>query len=244
MISVILNVYKRPYMLERQIQAIKSQSISIKSENIHVWYNKSDHLQLFPEDKDIKTYTCNYNTKFCGRFTLPLLIRTPYIAMFDDDMLPKKDWFKNCMDTIEKSETNGILGGSGVILNTKAYSPYYKVGWNGEHVDIPMRCDLVGHSWFYRQDWIKYMWYENPYTWDNGEDITFSYLAQKYGNINTFVPPHPYGNIDIWSCDPDVGNTVGTDENASWRVNNHLDIRNNICANYIDRGWKTVNNIR
>jgi glycosyltransferase involved in cell wall biosynthesis len=40
MISVILNVYKRPYTLEKQIESILNQSIEIKPENIHVWYNK------------------------------------------------------------------------------------------------------------------------------------------------------------------------------------------------------------
>ena len=38
-VSVILNVYKRPEMLERQISAIKNQSVKVESKNIHVWYN-------------------------------------------------------------------------------------------------------------------------------------------------------------------------------------------------------------
>ena len=45
MISVILNVYKRQHMLETQIQAIKDQSIPIKIEDIHVWYNKTEKAQ-------------------------------------------------------------------------------------------------------------------------------------------------------------------------------------------------------
>ena len=34
MISVILNVYKRPYTLESQIESILNQSVEIKPENI------------------------------------------------------------------------------------------------------------------------------------------------------------------------------------------------------------------
>src|SRR5674476_978048 len=101
MISVILNVYKRPYMLEKQIQAIKSQSIPVKSDNIHVWYNKCEIAQYLPQDKEIRTYTCSWNTKFFGRFTLPLLIKTKFVSIFDDDILPQKDWLKNCLETIE-----------------------------------------------------------------------------------------------------------------------------------------------
>ena len=244
MISVVLNVYKRPMMLEKQIQAIKNQSVEIKSENIHVWYNNSDVPRYYPKDPLIKTYTCNWNTKFWGRFTIPLLIQTPFVAMFDDDILPQKDWFKNCMETIENPQTNGILGGSGVILQQKSYIPYNKAGWNGLHSDKTERVDLVGHAWFYRQEWLKYLWYEKPYSVDNGEDIMFSYLAQKYGNINTFVPKHPENNKELWCTDFNIASNVGSDDNASWRIGNHLELRGEICAYAIDNGWKTINNIK
>jgi len=244
MVSVILNVYKRPDMLEKQIVALRNQSVEIKNEDIHVWYNKSDVQQSFPINKEIKTYVCNWNTKFFGRFMIPFLIKNPYVAMFDDDMIPPKDWIANCIETIEKPEFNGILGGSGVIVQQKAYIPYSKVGWNGLHSDKPERVDLVGHAWFFRQEWIKYLWYEKPVSWDNGEDIMFSFLAQKYGNINTFVPPHPVSNKDLWCTDPNVGQSVGSDMNASWRVGNHLSLRNSIVANCIDNGWETVKNVK
>lgn len=243
-ISVILNVYKRPHMLEKQIESIKNQSIPIKSENIHVWYNMSDVEQLLPIDEKINTYECSWNTKFWGRFTIPLLLKTQYVAMFDDDIIPQKNWFKNCLNTIQKPETNGILGGSGVVIHGRGYVPHHKYGWNGTHSNNTERADLVGHAWFFRQEWAKYLWYEKPYTWDNGEDIMFSYLAQKYGNINTFVPPHPENDKSLWSSDFNIGNTVGSDDNASWRIGNHLNVRGEICVKCIDNGWKTVNNIK
>lgn len=243
-VSVILNVYKRPEMLEKQIEALLNQSVPIKEENIHVWYNQSDVEQLFPVNEKVNTYICNWNTKFFGRFTVPLLVKTPFIGMFDDDMLPQKDWIKNCLNTIETPETNGILGGSGVILMQRGYIPYSKVGWNGVHNVHARRVDLVGHAWFYRQEWVKYLWYEKPFSWDNGEDIMFAYLAQKYGNINTFAPPHPDNNQDLWCTDPKVGNAVGGDNNASWRIGNHLTVRNSIVIHCINNGWKTVNNIK
>lgn len=245
MISIVLNVYKRPHMLEKQIQAIKNQSIPVDSKNIHVWYNKSDVAQYFPVDKDINTYACNWNTKFFGRFTVPLLVRTPYVALFDDDILPQKDWLKNCLETIEKPETNGILGGSGVVLLGKYYAPFAnKIGWNGQHLDKTACVDLVGHAWFFRQEWTKYLWYEKPYTWDNGEDIMFSFLAQKYGGINTFVPPHPESNKNLWSSDVKTGNEIGNDANASWTKGSHYPERGKICEFCINNGWKTVNNIK
>lgn len=243
MISVILNVYKRSYLLEKQIESIKNQSVSIKSENIHIWYNRSDEPQQFPEDEKIKTYICNWNTKFFGRFTIPLFLNTEYIAVFDDDTIPQKNWIKNCLETINTPEYNGILGGSGVILRNKSYRPYYKVGWNGRHSNIAERVDLVGHAWFFRREWSKYLWYEKPYTFDNGEDIMFSFLSQKYGNINTFVPPHPENDISLWSTSYKEGVEFGSDDNASWKMRAHNTIRDEVCIHCINNGWKTVNNI-
>lgn len=243
-ISVILNVYKRPHTLGKQINALRNQSVPVKAENIHIWYNYAGMAQPYPSIPQIKTYVCNWNTKFYGRFTVPLMIQTPYVAMFDDDLVPQKDWFRNCLDTIENPATNGILGGSGVIIHEKSYVPCHKIGWNEGHLDHTERVDLVGHAWFFRQEWAKYLWYEKPITYDNGEDIWFSYLAQKYGNINTFVPPHPVNNTDLWSTEFDAAAEYGMDDNANWRLSNHRQLRDKICAYCIDNGWKTVNNIQ
>lgn len=239
-ISVILNVYNRPHTLEQQISAINRQSIPIKPENIHVWYNKSDTKQFLPKNPLIKTYISNWNTKFFGRFTIPLLIRTPYVALFDDDTLPGKNWFKNCLDSMDKQE--GIYGGSGVILNDKKYNPGGKVGWNGMHSTKISRVDLVGHAWFFKQEWAKYLWMEKPFTWDNGEDIMFSFLSQKYGGINTYVPPHPETDRSMWSSDEYFGNREGN-ANASFQNTNHYTDRDKICIHCIDNGWKTVKNV-
>ena len=245
MISVILNVYKRPYTLEKQIAAIKNQSVPIKSENIHVWYNYGAVLQNFPADKAIKTYACNWNTKFYGRFTIPLMIQTPYVAMFDDDILPPRDWLKNCLETIEKPESNGILGGIGIVLKAKAYDPHDRIGWNGKHSDKAERVDLVGHAWFFRQIWAKYMWYDKPRTFENGEDITFAYFAQKFGGINSFIPPQPDGKPNMWCSDFNFGMETGNDVNSAWRTTaNYHGVRDDMCRFYIDNGWNTVNKIK
>ena len=242
MISVILNVYKRPYSLEEQINAILNQSININEEDIHVWYNHSGVQQSLPNNKAIKTYQCNWNTKFHGRFTIPLLCKTPYIAMLDDDVIPGKDWFKNCIETIKKY--NGILGTSGVILKGKAYRPNQKYGWTGINNNDTVRVDLIGHNFFFKQEWTKYLWYEKQ-NFDNGEDIQLSYLCQKYGNINTFVPPHPRNNVELWGNVPGRDKNWGMDKNASYIVNrDHYMLRDKICTDCINNGWKTVYKIK
>ena len=243
MISVILNVYKRPYSLEEQIRSILNQSIKIEPENIHVWYNTPEDktiIQNLPSDLKIKTYQCNHNTKFFGRFTLPLLCKTKYVAMFDDDIICGKDWFKNCLETIEKEDA--ILGGSGVLLHGNQYQPNSKVGWNGIKSPESIEVDLVGHAWFFKQEYGKFMWEEQPPSWDNGEDMFFSYIAQKH-NIKTIVPPHPEHNQELWSNVPGRDRNMGNDAAASWIHNkDHMTLRNSITSTLINKGWKTVKN--
>lgn len=237
MISVVLNVYNRSEFLDQQVDFILNQSVGIDPQNIHVWYNQD---APDPSVKGIKTYRCSWNTKFHGRFTVPLLCRTEYVAIFDDDNFPCVDWFKSCLEVINTKETNGILGGTGVVILQKGgKKPYFKYGWNGTLNSQTERVDYVGQSWFFRQEWAKYMWYEKPINWDNGEDIAFSYLAQKYGGINTFVPPHPYSNKDIWSTDYDMAYRIGRDKHASWRLKGHTHARKDLFFEYIRRGWKT-----
>jgi len=242
-ISVILNVYKRGYTLEKQIEAIKNQSIKINSEDIHVWYNKVEGVeQPLPKDLQIKTYQCNYNTKFFGRFTIPLLCRTKYVAIFDDDIIPSKDWFKNCLDSINKQD--GIYGGSGIITNGKTYNPHVKVGWNGSKNNGIIEVDLVGHAWFFKQEYSKFMWIEPIPNWENGEDIFLSYIAQKH-DIKTYVPPHPIQKEQLWSNNRSLASTNGvdwgSDENAHYLKNvNHMNDRNKLVEEMISRGWKTI----
>jgi hypothetical protein len=242
-ISVILNVYKRVDTLEKQIEAIKNQSIGYDNIDIHVWYNKCDVEQFLPVDKNIKTYQANWNTKFWGRFTIPLICQTKYIAMFDDDILPGNNWLKNCVESIEKKD--GIYGGSGVILHQKSYMGSSKVGWNAVHSNNIEQVDLVGHAWFFKQEHAKYLWYDKPTTWENGEDIMFSFLAQKYGNINTFVPPHPENDKSLWSSDFTFGAKYGGDINATFKNNTtHYAQRSATVIDCINNGWKTVKNIK
>lgn len=242
-ISVILNVYKRPYSLERQIQAIKNQTIKVDSSDIHVWFNNPEDakvIQTLPIDKNIKVYQCNYNTKFFGRFTLPLICKTKYIAMFDDDIIPGERWLENCVNSIQTQD--GIYGGSGIYLQADSYLPHTKIGWNQVNNDKITEVDLVGHAWFFRKEHAKFMWLEEPPSWDNGEDMFFSYIAQK-NNVKTFVPPHPKNDISLWSNNPRLDNNMGRDANAHSLANpNHLSQRNNIVKTLINKGWKRVQN--
>jgi len=107
--------------------------------------------------------------------------------------------------------------------------------------------DYVGHAWFFKREWLSHLWREKPPTWDNGEDMHFSYTAQKYGGIQTYCPPHPeeipemHGSL--------MGNELGVDSKAT--SNNQavshqqfFSERDMCVRTAIDGGWNTVEKIK
>lgn len=240
-VTVILNAYRRPYNLKDQIESIRNQTI--KPKEIWLWVN--DHEDNIGFDFESlgcdKIFLNNYNWKFYGRFSAALLADTKYVAIFDDDTIPGKKWFENCFKNMTKNE--GIQGSAGVILkNNKYYMDHDRCGWPTQNSES-RQVDLVGHAWFFKREWLQYLWREKPFTWDNGEDIQFSFLAQKYGNIKTFCPPHPSNDLSLHGSIR--GNELGIDSKAT---SNNQDVSHNqffrerdLCIqNALKNGWKTV----
>lgn len=240
-ITVILNVYKRPQYLKQQIEAVEKQTIEPK--DIWIWYNKPEDKEQIDLEKDFGRYKIiksNYNFKFHARFALALLAQTEYVAVFDDDTIPGKRWFENCLDTI-KEKGNVILGCSGIFLKTtKNYRTYRKIGWNGQKSNIPLKVDLVGHAWFFKKEMLRYLFSEEPYSWENGEDIQLSFLSYMKAGIETFVPSHPEDDKSLWGSI--LGKELGGDKNASCKKAGHYKIRDMIVKKYIDRGYITCKN--
>ncbi len=239
-ITAILTVYKRAEFLQAQIDALKAQTIP--PNEIWVWCNSSE--ELIPDVSAIvdRVIISNSNWKFWGRFSLANMARTTHVCLFDDDILPQPKWLQNCLE-VYANGTDGILGGSGVLLEpTGGYTSRNKVGWNGAHYDRATQADLVGHAWFFKKTHLKYMWLEEPLSWENGEDIHFSYMALKHGGLKTWVPPHPDTQPELWSCRPDFGKSVGRTKAATFKSAGHHNVRDEIVEHYRRDGWQVVSN--
>lgn len=237
-ITVILTAYRRAKYLPDQIRALRAQTVP--PDEIWVWSNRSEDELVDISELADRVVVSNSNYLFWGRFALANLARTKYVAFFDDDNLPQPQWFENCLATIEAGY-DGILGGSGVILPASdGYSSKHKAGWNGIQSDQVTEVDLVGHSWFMDKAHLKYMWFEEPVHWDNGEDIHLSYMAYKYAGIKTFVPPHPESSPEKWSCRPDFGKVVGRMGVATYKTENHRNSRDEVVDAFRADGWKVV----
>lgn len=243
-ITVILNVYRRPEYLREQIEAIRNQSEG--DIELWVWVNAhEDNCNIDYNSYDVdKIIHSSHNFKYLGRFSLAFLAQTEYVAIFDDDTIPGKDWFRNCLNVQNKLKKELIIGGVGVILKSPNYVNHVRVGWPSPEIKDIYRVDLVGHAWFFKKSVLKYLWMEEPFSYDNGEDIHFSYVAQKYGNIMTVVPPQQTmettSSTKAWK--------YGSDNKASsngslMSIPEFYKQRDECIQHAIRNGWKTKEGI-
>ena len=253
MITVILNGYKRGNQLNEQYEALMNQTI--KPDEILVWYNNPGNDDLnYDIGTKVPVAYCNYNFGVWARFAYAFIAKNPYVCIFDDDTIPGSRWLENCVNTMKTHE--GLLGTIGLLYlnplppeHSSYYEHYIRFGWatNGQS-DVPVQVDLVGHSWFFKKEWLSYMWREIPDPKYNtcGEDMHFSYMLQKYANIPTYVPPHPRDDKSLWGSLK--GAEYGGDQNSLWETNQQgidgtpfKQLMSEYFHNQRLKGWKLVN---
>jgi len=243
-ITVILNCYRRPYNLKMQIESLRNQSI--KPKQIWLWINDhEDNRDFDPYTLDVdRVFKNDYNWKFYGRFAAALLADTEFIAIYDDDTVPGSRWHENCIETMKTHE--GILGSAGIILKSQHYINHDRCGWPTQNLQVT-EVDLVGHAWFFKREWLRYLWQEKPVTWDNGEDIQFGFMAKIHGGIPTYCPPHPPDDRSLHGSV--LGNELGIDNkatstNSAVSHQQFFSERDRCVQEGLKRGWKTVRSIK
>ena len=81
---------------------------------------------------------------------------------------------------------------------------------------------------------------EKPFTWDTGEDIHLSAVAQKYGKVKTYVPPHP--PLEREKSSSLFGYELGVDDKTPSVINQQqfFSLRDRCIQHYTANGWSTV----
>lgn len=213
-ITCILTLYKRPHTLTEQIAAVRAQTV--QPAQIIVWRNGAAALPAeVRDDPTLTVIDSSTNFGVWARFAVGLLANTEYVCVFDDDTIPGIRWFENCLQTIRQPATCGLLGTVGCVFdpNGPAYMIRTRIGWPNPNA-VAQRVDIVGHSWFFRREWLRHLWTTTPdygAMLRAGEDIGFSWALQRVG-INTFVPPHT--DIETFGSDPERAMRYGTEEAA------------------------------
>jgi hypothetical protein len=235
-ITVVLNGYLRPEFLTTQLDAINNQTI--KPKEIMLWQNSIDGFDDTITNQ-LTTVKSNKNLGVWARFTYALNAKTEYICVFDDDTIPGKKWFENCLNTMKTHE--GLLGTIGLIYDSPHnYLQHIRVGWDVPNEETTM-VDIVGHCWFFKREWLSSFWRElRPDGFDFvGEDMHFSYSIQKYLGLNTYVPPHPKKDTEMW------GSILGWhfgNVNPTSALPGRIQQMNDYYNYIINKGFKIINN--
>lgn len=242
-ITAILNIYRRPEYLQEQLSAIENQSI--KPDNIFIWYNKPEN-ENFQNQNILKHYNVfysTYNFKYHARFAAALLAETDYICIFDDDTIPGINWFRSCLDTIQKTGPNLMVarGISFRSLSNSRDAISYGPEPSNKSPQQPQVVDMGGHSWFFPKEFTSSFWREQIPSIHTGEDFFFSYAIQKYNNANTVVPPYPLDDKSVWGS---IKVSYGDDNVASWKTNIYNRTqRTKVLQELVRRGWRLQHEI-
>jgi hypothetical protein len=109
------------------------------------------------------------------------------------------------------------------------------MGYNNKDIQ---EVDMVGHSWFFKREWLPELWKITPdfnRFFRSGEDMGFSWALQQIG-IKTYVPPHPPNDLDMYGSQPDSAFEYGTDEVRASLGTNFDDM----FFWYINKGFKLL----
>lgn len=80
-----------------------------------------------------------FNFKYHGRFTIPLLVDSTYVAVFDDDTIPQRTWLEYAMD--HSMRYNAIVGSVGVVVG-RDRQYYFR-----PPLDVTMEVRLLFFLW-------------------------------------------------------------------------------------------------
>lgn len=244
-VTVILTTFKKPDALAKQLDAIQSQTLKPKevflfqdgiNENYTINFEKS-FLNKF---NDVKISPVNVGV--WERFRYAKTAKSEYVCIFDDDTIPGIKWLENCHYHMIHNE--GIYGTVGIVLTKPEKYPYdgfFRVGWH-RPCSILAKVDFVGHSWFLKKEYLNYM-FDGTEKYQKykyaAEDMCLSFKAKEH-NIETFVPPHPYYDLELWGSKPKYGYRFGQASTAiSQNYDNCINMRDALMQ-FIGDGWELI----
>lgn len=238
-VSAIINLYKRQSTCVEIYNALTMQTYPIT--HIYVWVNgqvneceRKDLREAMPMARFV---FCDENMGVWARFAFGLNMHTEFSVVFDDDTIPGSRWIENCMKCMSCEEA--LYGTVGLIYNKPlSYMNHRRIGWPAPNIHSIV-VDIVGHSWFFKTDWLRQYWHEvddiDAITFC-GEDMHFSYALQAIG-IRTIVPPHPIDDMELWGSLK--GFEAGTGEEAI-SISGKGSMMDVPLKRLVERGFKLV----
>tara|TARA_B100000674_G_C37972224_1_gene977522 strand:+ start:2155 stop:3588 length:1434 start_codon:yes stop_codon:yes gene_type:complete len=239
-VTAIINLYKRYDSIPLIYYQLLGQTLPVSY--IYVWVNSvTDKNKLDELRKQLplaRFIISDDNLGVWARFAYGLNNRTEYTVVFDDDTVPGSKWIENCIYHMDQKEA--LFGTVGLIYNSqKCYMDHRRIGWPSANPS-PTLVDIVGHSWFFKTDWLRFYWYEFEPSSGNdfcGEDMHFSFALQKQG-IPTVVPPHPLEDKELWGSLKPVELGTGSEAISVSGKGSHMDVP---LQRLVARGFNLIN---
>ncbi len=244
-LTVILTIWKRNNLLE-QLDSLFSQTVKpsviwvIQCEN-HV--NISQIFKYYPEISYLKS---SVDLKYFGRFSFAQYVKTKYVWIVDDDVIPGKKWIEKCLHTSSRGDY--IISCAGRRIPNNCYflgtrneiekhyfgdiTPSFTFHFCKENTLVDFGCN----GWFFQAEWIKTFWQVPPLTLDMSEDMHLSAVCKLKLDVKTIVlsqnNEENTGNLKI---------AYGRDEFASWTKRGFYEKREEVLHYLIDNlGWKPI----
>jgi len=246
-VTVVMNGFKRPHTAKEQYEAYRNQSVG--TPKFLFWGNYDGEApleQAFDREvvENCTSAIANVNMGVWARFAFALNATTPYVCVVDDDTIPGRRWLENCIDTIEKLGKQAVLTPRGMKIKTNQYprpDSYDAIGWCSANKEIE-QVDFGGHGWFFHKTILKAFWLDAPdvLPLNYGEDMHLSYAAWNTAGCDTYVPPHPEDDLELWGSIKEKASEYGEDMNATSRRNDATQGMFNYFNWLLKRGYVPV----
>lgn len=231
-ITACIFTYMRPAVLQGQIEAIENQTIP-PSEIIIGHLNNVESAKF--DFGDHKLIEFHYDPGIHAKFILATaaMPNTDFVAIFDDDVIPGKRWFENCLESYKKKK--GVYG----ILGFDIYGDFPRHSGGEEFPTKEIRqVDFLGQGFFFPFEYLKHVWNEPfPFYNQSGDDMWFGYQLSKEG-IECYTPPVPSDDREMWGRkDMKEGHNKGLYQ----RDSQHNANRERLVRHIRAQGWKPIN---
>lgn len=232
-VTTVLSAVNRLPYLTSQLDSIKNQTID--SDIFIVWRNNERYSLSYPciiYQNESKHFNSLY-----GRFYNSIHIKTPYVFIVDDDILPGSKYIERCINFSKQNNDKVVVCTFGVNFSKREtkYNPIFRVDQN-IFLDNPLQVDMGGQGWFMKTELLNHFLHQPPVDLTTGEDLHFSYCLFK-NNIPIYVLDKDKKAKETWQ-DMSLGKR-GEDDKAQWRTNpTHFSIRDKLVKIYTDLGWE------
>lgn len=203
-ITVIVSFYRRVNTVDRILDSLLQQKHSPEEVWAYVFGSPIqsilvNRLRRYQSDNPriaqrLEIFEATKSLGYHGRFQLGLQVRTPYVAIFDDDCIPGSQFLAHTLYIMNIGKYMGVFGIKG--HDAGPYLPDQPIFGAGPLAKSQSleEVDIVGGAWIMKSDHLKLLFRRKPYTWTTGEDMQLCHAMRTIANYSCYVLPANYSD--------------------------------------------------